>query len=219
MLLLRPIPEAGETSRPRSGTCIYLPQMCVLGCLAPTDFGLSPTPVPRNHTPPTVKDASSTVETAGIHSAPPELPDNPAEGYYEWQKIEDGKKIPNYLYSENESLLGFAGLYEFWPALPYLRPPGQRGPCPTPPATGPGKIVVLCRIRHAIARSNRPPTRGFMDRSSQNWYPGQKVPSPTSTRSNCCMRGSGSSCMAESRSRTCSRSGRPNEYDSLIGAH
>lgn len=26
----------------------------------------------------------------------------PAEGYYEWQKTEDGKKIPNYLYSEKE---------------------------------------------------------------------------------------------------------------------
>lgn len=44
----------------------------------------------------------------------------PAEGYYEWQKTEDGKKIPNYLFSEKEPLLGFAGLYEFWPdpALP-----------------------------------------------------------------------------------------------------
>lgn len=41
--------------------------------------------------------------------------DNPAEGYYEWQKTEDGKKIPNYLFSEKEPLLGFAGLYEFWP--------------------------------------------------------------------------------------------------------
>ncbi|MDI2035943.1 hypothetical protein PJL15_03077 [Paenarthrobacter nitroguajacolicus] len=39
----------------------------------------------------------------------------PAEGYYEWQKTEDGKKIPNYLFSEKEPLLGFAGLYEFWP--------------------------------------------------------------------------------------------------------
>jgi putative SOS response-associated peptidase YedK len=37
------------------------------------------------------------------------------EGYYEWQKTEDGKKIPNYLYSEQDELLGFAGLYEFWP--------------------------------------------------------------------------------------------------------
>ena len=44
----------------------------------------------------------------------------PAEGYFEWQKTEDGKKIPNYLYSENEPLLGFAGLYEFWldPRMP-----------------------------------------------------------------------------------------------------
>ena len=44
----------------------------------------------------------------------------PADGYFEWQKTEDGKKIPNYLYSEKEPLLGFAGLYEFWadPSLP-----------------------------------------------------------------------------------------------------
>ena len=42
-------------------------------------------------------------------------PDSPAEGYYEWQKTEDGKKIPNYLYSEKESVLAFAGLYEFRP--------------------------------------------------------------------------------------------------------
>jgi putative SOS response-associated peptidase YedK len=41
----------------------------------------------------------------------------PAEGYYEWQKTDDGKKIPNYLYSEKEPLLGFAGLYE-WRADP-----------------------------------------------------------------------------------------------------
>jgi putative SOS response-associated peptidase YedK len=32
---------------------------------------------------------------------------------YEWQKIEDGKKIPNYLYFQKESLITFAGLYEF----------------------------------------------------------------------------------------------------------
>ncbi|WP_320538076.1 SOS response-associated peptidase family protein [Pseudarthrobacter sp. IC2-21] len=37
----------------------------------------------------------------------------PAEGYYEWQKSEDGKKIPNYLFSEKDDLLAFAGLYEF----------------------------------------------------------------------------------------------------------
>jgi putative SOS response-associated peptidase YedK len=39
----------------------------------------------------------------------------PADGYYEWQKNEDGKKIPHYLHSENNELLAFAGLYEFWP--------------------------------------------------------------------------------------------------------
>jgi putative SOS response-associated peptidase YedK len=39
----------------------------------------------------------------------------PAEGYYEWEKTADGKKIPNYLYSEKDELLAFAGLYEFWP--------------------------------------------------------------------------------------------------------
>jgi putative SOS response-associated peptidase YedK len=43
----------------------------------------------------------------------------PAEGYYEWQKAGD-RKIPHYLASEDGSLLGFAGLYEFWkdPELP-----------------------------------------------------------------------------------------------------
>jgi putative SOS response-associated peptidase YedK len=39
----------------------------------------------------------------------------PAEGYYEWEKTPDGKKIPHYLYSEKNELLAFAGLYEFWP--------------------------------------------------------------------------------------------------------
>jgi putative SOS response-associated peptidase YedK len=37
----------------------------------------------------------------------------PAEGYYGWQKTEDGKKVTNYLYSETDDLLAFAGLYEF----------------------------------------------------------------------------------------------------------
>ncbi|NKX52440.1 SOS response-associated peptidase, partial [Arthrobacter deserti] len=43
----------------------------------------------------------------------------PAEGYYEWQKA-GTRKIPNYLTSEDGSLLAFAGLYEFWqdPGLP-----------------------------------------------------------------------------------------------------
>lgn len=40
----------------------------------------------------------------------------PANGYYEWQKNEDGSKTPHYLHGEDEDqLLGFAGLYEFWP--------------------------------------------------------------------------------------------------------
>lgn len=40
----------------------------------------------------------------------------PANGYYEWQKNEDGTKTPHYLHCEDEDqLLGFAGLYEFWP--------------------------------------------------------------------------------------------------------
>jgi putative SOS response-associated peptidase YedK len=64
----------------------------------------------------------------------------PAEGYYEWQKTEDGKKIPNYLYSENEPLLGFAGLYEGWadPSLPEDDPERWLLSCtvsPRPPRT------------------------------------------------------------------------------------
>jgi putative SOS response-associated peptidase YedK len=42
----------------------------------------------------------------------------PADGYYEWQKNEDGTKTPHYLHGQDEDggqLLGFAGLYEFWP--------------------------------------------------------------------------------------------------------
>lgn len=57
----------------------------------------------------------------------------PAEGYYEWQKTEDGKKIPNYLYSEKEPLLGFAGLYEFWPD-------------PQVPEDDPGRWLLSCTV-------------------------------------------------------------------------
>ncbi|MBT1003552.1 SOS response-associated peptidase [Paenarthrobacter sp. DKR-5] len=40
----------------------------------------------------------------------------PASGYYEWMKNPDGSKTPIYLHPENEDeLLGFAALYEFWP--------------------------------------------------------------------------------------------------------
>jgi putative SOS response-associated peptidase YedK len=40
----------------------------------------------------------------------------PANGYYEWQENDDGTKTPYYLHGEDEDqLLGFASLYEFWP--------------------------------------------------------------------------------------------------------
>ncbi|MEO5320478.1 SOS response-associated peptidase [Arthrobacter sp. CC3] len=57
----------------------------------------------------------------------------PAEGYYEWQKTEDGKKIPNYLYSETDDVLAFAGLYEFWPD-------------PTLPEDDPGRWLLSCTV-------------------------------------------------------------------------
>lgn len=37
----------------------------------------------------------------------------PAEGYYEWQK-DGSEKIPTYLHPEDEGIVVFAGLYEFW---------------------------------------------------------------------------------------------------------
>ncbi|MBM6620620.1 SOS response-associated peptidase [Micrococcaceae bacterium RIT802] len=36
-----------------------------------------------------------------------------AEGYYEWQK-DGSEKIPTYLHPQNEGIVAFAGLYEFW---------------------------------------------------------------------------------------------------------
>lgn len=38
----------------------------------------------------------------------------PADGYYEWEKLEDGTKQPYFLH-RGDSLLAFAGLYELWP--------------------------------------------------------------------------------------------------------
>ncbi|MCQ9162970.1 SOS response-associated peptidase [Arthrobacter sp. STN4] len=38
----------------------------------------------------------------------------PADGYYEWEVTAGGGKIPTYLHPEDDGLLGFAGLYEFW---------------------------------------------------------------------------------------------------------
>jgi putative SOS response-associated peptidase YedK len=42
-----------------------------------------------------------------------------ADGYFEWQKTSDGK-IPTYLHGEDDGILAFAGLFEYWPdpALP-----------------------------------------------------------------------------------------------------
>jgi putative SOS response-associated peptidase YedK len=37
----------------------------------------------------------------------------PADGYYEWEKI-DGRKVPYFLHRDHD-VLAFAGLYELWP--------------------------------------------------------------------------------------------------------
>jgi putative SOS response-associated peptidase YedK len=38
----------------------------------------------------------------------------PALGYYEWQQIETGGKVPYFLHDADGDLLAFAGLYELW---------------------------------------------------------------------------------------------------------
>lgn len=38
----------------------------------------------------------------------------PADGYYEWMKNDDGKKIPYFLHGD-DGVLAMAGLYELWP--------------------------------------------------------------------------------------------------------
>ena len=65
----------------------------------------------------------------------------PAEGYYEWEKTPDGKKIPNYLYSEKEELLAFAGLYEFWPD-------------PSLPEDDPGRWLLSCTVLTTTAHDS-----------------------------------------------------------------
>lgn len=37
-----------------------------------------------------------------------------ADGYFEWQKTPAGK-VPTYLHDEDEAILAFAGLFEYWP--------------------------------------------------------------------------------------------------------
>ncbi|WP_092862644.1 SOS response-associated peptidase [Quadrisphaera sp. DSM 44207] len=39
----------------------------------------------------------------------------PADGYYEWEKREDGAKVPHFLHAADDGLLAFGGLYELWP--------------------------------------------------------------------------------------------------------
>ncbi len=65
----------------------------------------------------------------------------PAEGYYEWQKTEDGKKIPNYEYSENDDFPAFAGLYEFWPE-------------PSVPEDDPGRWLLSCTVLTTTAHDS-----------------------------------------------------------------
>ena len=68
-----------------------------------------------------IRAASSALGVSGdtlqdVEDGAQGIPDSPANGYYEWQKNEDGTKTPHYLHGEDEEqLLGFAGLYEFWP--------------------------------------------------------------------------------------------------------
>jgi putative SOS response-associated peptidase YedK len=44
----------------------------------------------------------------------------PADGWFEWQKSPAGKKIPHYFSALDNTLIGFAGLYESW-----KRPDGE----------------------------------------------------------------------------------------------
>jgi len=38
-----------------------------------------------------------------------------ANGYYEWQATADGKKTPYFIHHPDEAVIGFAGLYSWWP--------------------------------------------------------------------------------------------------------
>lgn len=39
----------------------------------------------------------------------------PASGYYEWQKLDDGRKQPHFIHPADDGLLAMAGLFEWWP--------------------------------------------------------------------------------------------------------
>ncbi|AFR31099.1 SOS response-associated peptidase family protein [Arthrobacter sp. Rue61a] len=51
----------------------------------------------------------------------------------------DGKRIPNYLFSEKVPLLGFAGLHDFWPA-------------PALPEYGPERWLRTCTVLTTTAQ-------------------------------------------------------------------
>lgn len=38
----------------------------------------------------------------------------PANGFYEWQKRDDGKKVPLYIHLQDRDVFGLAGLWEVW---------------------------------------------------------------------------------------------------------
>ncbi|HEY9411199.1 MAG TPA: SOS response-associated peptidase [Jiangellaceae bacterium] len=38
----------------------------------------------------------------------------PATGYYEWQRLPDGQKQPQFIHATDDSLLAMAGLFEWW---------------------------------------------------------------------------------------------------------
>ncbi len=56
----------------------------------------------------------------------------PANGYYEWMKSEEGKKIPYFLHGEGD-VIAMAGLYELWPD-------------PELPEDDPSKWVWTCTV-------------------------------------------------------------------------
>lgn len=45
----------------------------------------------------------------------------PADGFYEWQKQENGKKVPFRITMEDKGIFSFAGLYDIW-----INPEGQK---------------------------------------------------------------------------------------------
>ena len=83
----------------------------------------------------------------------------PANGYYEWMKSEEGKKIPYFLHGEGD-LNVMAGLYELWPD-------------PELPEGDPNKWVWTCAV---LARPVIYPSDGIVvtlvsERSARRHWP------------------------------------------------